>query len=318
MGQRFNPYTGEIDYTGEDSGKYNSAEDPSTESIAVGGIKTPTKLSDIQATSGGTISGVIDMILFPENQPTVSQPSVSLSTSKAKVVEVGAPGYVAADFTVTNKRGSVSHAKENGAGTTLKNQPYAGEVVTAESFIYANTEANKVALEAVPATFPAGVTKYYAKSMFAAGVAVPVTNKGNASSYAAYKKAAKVSAAVSIEAFYPIYVGRVSESVTADSLTSELIRTGTKQLGKPGTITVTGSEVKSHAFVALPALSSLESKYLWSIKKVLDQNGFDNTTAFEPVTVNVTTDNGITIPYKVYFNPTANSGAALVYTVTLN
>ncbi len=319
MSTRYNPHTGKLDIVGD---TYESAEDPTTESAVIGGIKKPTSLAELLEKTGGKVSGVLDYLIFPENQPVIVQPSVSLTTSKAKVVEAGSVGYKAADFTITPNRGSVSHAKD-AQGNRVKAQPYAGEVITEESYMYinSNTVANKVNTGSKPAKFPAGDTKYYALTTFATGEVTPTTNKGNEPESANLKqpiaKTSKTSSAVTIQAYCPVYYGRIPSGIT---VTAETVKAGTKKLGKPSSMVIPGSETLSHAFIALPAATTLPANHLWTVKQVLDQNKFDNTAAFTANVqqIEITTDTGLTVLYDVYLKAIPDSGTALVYTATLN
>ncbi len=319
MSTRYNPYTGKLDLLGD---TYESMEDPTAESAVIGGIKQPISLHELQEKTGGTVSGVLDYLLFPENQPTIVQPSVSLSTSKAKIVEAGSVGYKATDFTITPNRGSVSHAKD-AQGNLVKAQPYAGEVITEESYMYisSNTVANKVNTGSKPAKFPAGDTKYYALTTFATGEVTPTTNKGNEPENATLRqplaKTSKTSSAVTIQAYYPVYYGRIP---SGQEVTAEAIKAGTKKIGKPSSIVIDGSEILSHAFIALPADSTLPNNHRWTVKQVLDQNKFNNTGAFTASIqqIELTTDTGLTVLYDVYLKAIPDSGTALVYTATLN
>ena len=136
----------------------------------VGGIKANTPASELAEKN---ISEVLDMILFPEMNPTITAPSATISFktgtfTNGNIYEAGAVAPVIANFNTAFNRG-----KGVVAG---KNEMFrAGELVTANSFIY---YGGNVATKTLPAKVTLGNMAYNYHAAYGVGDTL-VTSYGN-------------------------------------------------------------------------------------------------------------------------------------------
>lgn len=138
----------------------------------IGGITKGTKVSDLE---GSTISQMFDNLLFPEVQPTVQNPSASISFkdtfSSNGVYEVGATAPIAANFNTSFSRGTctvVGQANKNRAGT----------LNSSSSFIY---YGGNTSTKTLPTKITLGTMQYNYQAAYAQGDTL-VTSKGNKAS----------------------------------------------------------------------------------------------------------------------------------------
>jgi hypothetical protein len=175
----------------------NAGDDWKTEKV--GGVAANLSKSDLD---NKTVSEILDMILYPTLQPTVTQPSVSLSYSN--LVKVGITLPTSAQLTKSNSRGSVTYTNANG------DKYYAGAVT------------NETTTDNPSGWFgTAAEEKQYSATYavtFAAGAQL-LDNKGAASTVSSYDGGTK-SASITINAVYPYYVnnGSTIETMVEQSL----------------------------------------------------------------------------------------------------
>lgn len=190
---------------------YNSSLDSTVATVdKLGGIAAGTTVAQL---TGKTISEVLDTLIFPTIQPTITAPSasISLKTGVSNIKEVGADGYTTDDFNVSFNRGTIK------IGTSIQN-PRAGEKTT--DIVYAGSEAN-----GIPDKVTAGTTNFYYKVNYAAGPD-PLDSKGNAAaSYTALPAGAITSSSLSVYGVYPFYANTSNASVTKLPLTKDLVFT---------------------------------------------------------------------------------------------
>lgn len=181
----------------------DSVQVPST----VGGIKAGTTAAQLK---GKKQNEIIDMLLFPEQQPTVANPSASIALKNAfkanGIYEVGSAGPVQADFTTGFNRGTCTVA-----GQAAKNR--AGALDSSKSFIYVGgSTSNK--------TFPAKVTlgtmQYNYVATYGQGDTL-LTSWGNKASVTPNPLPAGSvnSGAIYIYGTYPYYCNGASASTSA-------------------------------------------------------------------------------------------------------
>lgn len=187
---------------------YNSSLDNAIATIdKLGGIAAGTTVSQL---SGKTISEVLDTLIFPTIQPTVTAPSASISLKSGvpNIKEVGSDGYTTDNFNTTFNRGTIK------IGNNLQNQR-AGE--KSSDVIYAGSETN-----GIPNKVTAGTTNFYYKVNYADGPA-PLDSKGNpAASYTALPAGSVTSSALQVYGVYPFYANQVNANVTKLPLTKDL------------------------------------------------------------------------------------------------
>lgn len=214
----------------------DSVQVPST----VGGIKAGTTVAQLK---GKKQNEIIDMLLFPEQQPTVANPSASIALKNAfkanGIYEVGSAGPVQADFTTGFNQGTCTVA-----GQAAKNR--AGALDSSKSFIYVGgSTSNK--------TFPAKVTlgamQYNYVATYRQGDTL-LTSWGNKASVTPNPLPAGSvnSGAIYIYGTYPYYCNGASASTSAqDTNFPGAAAPGTKLPLQKWTDTLVGAKFASEA-----------------------------------------------------------------------
>jgi hypothetical protein len=185
--------------TGGDLNYVSSAED-SWKTSAVGGVSANMSPSDFE---GKTLSEVFDMILYPTLQPTVTQPSVTLTYSGSTLILAGQILPAINTVVTSTNRGTTTYTNKDG------NKYYAGEVTTSsltmspDSWGVAAVEGKYVMT--FSATFGDGP--------------VLCDNKGGVSTVSSYKSGTKTTTKT-ISCVYPVYINS-SEITTMTSMTKD-------------------------------------------------------------------------------------------------
>ena len=214
----------------------DSVQVPST----VGGIKAGTTVAQLK---GKKQNEIIDMLLFPEQQPTVANPSASISLTNAfkanGIYEVGATGPVQGDFTTGFNRGTCTVA-----GQAAKNR--AGALDSSKSFIYVGgIMSNKT----LPAKVTLGAMQYNYVAAYGQGDTL-LTSWGNKASVIPNPLTAGsvASGAVYIYGTYPYYCNGASASSSAqDSSFPSAPKADTKLPLQKWTDTLVGAKFASEA-----------------------------------------------------------------------
>lgn len=214
----------------------DSVQVPST----VGGIKAGTTVSQLK---GKKQNEIIDMLLFPEQQPTVANPSASISLTNAfkanGIYEVGATGPVQGDFTTGFNRGTCTVA-----GQAAKNR--AGALDSSKSFIYVGGSMSNKTL---PAKVTLGAMQYNYVAAYGQGDTL-LTSWGNKASVSPNPLTAGsvASGAVYIYGTYPYYCNGASASSSAqDTNFPGAAAPGTKLPLQKWTDTLVGAKFASEA-----------------------------------------------------------------------
>ena len=207
---------------------------------AVGGIKAGTTVSQLK---GKKQNEIIDMLLFPEQQPAVANPSASISLKNAfkanGVYEVGAAGPVQADFTTGFNRGTCTVA-----GQSAKNR--AGALDSSKSFIYVGGSTSNKTL---PAKVTLGAMQYNYVAAYGQGDTL-LTSWGNKASVSPnpLTVGSVASGAVYIYGTYPYYCNGASASSSAqDTNFPGAAAPGTKLPLQKWTDTLVGAKFASEA-----------------------------------------------------------------------
>lgn len=176
----------------------------------IGGINKGTKVSDLE---GSTISQMFDNLLFPEVQPTIQAPSVTIhfkdTFSSNGVYEVGTAAPIAADFNTSFNRGTCTVVGQND-----KNR--AGNLDSGNSFIY---YGGNTSTKTLPAKVTLGTMQYNYHAAYAQGDTL-VTSKGNKASITPNPLPAGSvnSSNLTIFGTYPYYCnGQSASSSSGDS-----------------------------------------------------------------------------------------------------
>lgn len=207
---------------------------------AVGGIKAGTTVAQLK---GKKQNEIIDMLLFPEQQPTVANPSASISLTNAfkanGIYEVGATGPVQGDFTTGFNRGTCTVA-----GQAAKNR--AGALDSSKSFIYVGGSTSNKTL---PAKVTLGAMQYNYVAAYGQGDTL-LTSWGNKASVSPNPLTAGsvASGAVYIYGTYPYYCNGASASSSAqDTNFPGAAAPGTKLPLQKWTDTLVGAKFASEA-----------------------------------------------------------------------
>ena len=219
---------------------YSSLGDSVQVPSAVGGIKAGTTVAQLK---GKKQNEIIDMLLFPEQQPTVANPSASIALKNAfkanGIYEVGATGPVQGDFTTGFNRGTCTVA-----GQAAKNR--AGALDSSKSFIYVGGSMSNKTL---PAKVTLGAMQYNYVAAYGQGDTL-LTSWGNKASVSPNPLTAGsvASGAVYIYGTYPYYCNGASASSSAqDTNFPGAAAPGTKLPLQKWTDTLVGAKFASEA-----------------------------------------------------------------------
>ena len=268
------------------------------------GVQTiPSSGSKTLETSGKNVKQVLDMIMAQEKNPTITQPSVTVTCDQMKSYEVGT--NVTPQYTVTLNPGSYQYGPATG--------------VTAQTYTVTDTKDNE--LSTASGSFPAFVVADGENYSISATVthtegAVPKTNLGN--DYAAGKIAAgsKSGSKGTITGYRNSFYGTTTDKSAAT--TSDIIRglsgKSNKALANGNSFNISIPVGALRVIFAYPAT-------LRDVTSVADVNGMsaEIKTGFTQTTVSVEGANGHTaIAYKVYTMDYANANdTANTYKVTI-
>ena len=232
-------FVGEMTPTNVDK-FYSSLGDSVQVPSAVGGIKAGTTVAQLK---GKKQNEIIDMLLFPEQQPTVANPSASIALKNAfkanGIYEVGATGPVQGDFTTGFNRGTCTVA-----GQAAKNR--AGALDSSKSFIYVGGSMSNKTL---PAKVTLGAMQYNYVAAYGQGDTL-LTSWGNKASVSPNPLTAGsvASGAVYIYGTYPYYCNGASASSSAqDTNFPGAAAPGTKLPLQKWTDTLVGAKFASEA-----------------------------------------------------------------------
>ena len=251
---------------------------------AVGNITLTNGQATIAA-AGKNLKQVFDMIFVKEKNPTITQPSVSVSCPQAKTYEVGES--VTPSYTATLNAGSYQYGPATG--------------ITATAWSVQNTNSNQLTTNT--GTFDAiqvtDDTDYYitATANYNAG-AIPVTNVGNEYAAGQIQAGSKTGTSAHIRGYRAGFYGTLT---TKDgTIDSALVRAlATKTTAAPAKGNVWNLSIPAGAIRVVFAYPAS----LGDVASVQDVNGMNAEvkTAFTKNTVSVEGAAGYTgINYNVY------------------
>lgn len=254
-------------------------------------------------TTGKNIKQVLDMIVASESNPTITQPSVSVSSSQVKAYEAGS--NVTASYTSSFNPGSYQYGPATGVTATGWSVILDTQTLTTQNGTFAQiqvTDSSNLKISST-ATYGAG--------------AIPVTNLGN--NYAAGQITAgskSGSTSGSITGFRQIFYGVRTTTSALDSATIRAL-TNTNNKASARTFTINASAGAKQIVVAIPASSGL------SISQVLLTSSMNaditSNYVLQSDQVNVEGANGYTaVPYKVYVYQPASIDPTEVHKVTIS
>ena len=230
----------------------------------IGGITKGTKVSDLE---GSTISQMFDNLLFPEVQPTVQNPSASISFkdtfSTNGVYEVGATAPTAVNFNTSFNRGTCTVV-----GQANKNR--AGDLDSGNSFIY---YGGNTSTKTLPAEVTLGTMQYNYHAAYAQGDTL-VTSKGNKASITPNPLLAGSvnSSNLTIFGTYPYYCnGQSASSSSGDTNFPSAATPDTKLPLYKWTDTLVGAKFASEA------ATGTRMQFMYSTRKNVTKVEFYNT-----------------------------------------
>lgn len=239
---------------------------------------------------GGTLEDFFN-VFIDEKNPTITQPSVSLTFSQAKAYEVGT--YVTPSYSASLNPGSYTYGPATG--------------ITATAWEVTDTKGNT-------ATAPSGnfeefqVTdgisyKITAKATYDDG-AIPVTNTGNDYADGQIKAGSKSATSSAVTGYRNTFYGSLTEkSDLASAIIRGLIGKSNKSLTNGSGFTITIPIGALRVVFAYPAT-------LRDVTSVKDVNGMNAEIAssFSKQTIDVEGNNNYkVISYKVYTLDFANA-----------
>lgn len=256
--------------------------------------------------SGKNIKEVFEAMFVKEQNPTITQPTVSLTCSQAGAYEVGT--VVSPSYSATFNAGSYSYGPNTGITVTAwEISDTAGNTADTNSGSFANV------------TVADGTNyKITAKATHTEG-AIPVTNKKNP--YAAGQIAAGSKSVTSkaITGYRSFFYGVLDTSSAAAPLTSAIIRgmTNGGAYNASKTFTLNGSATAKRIVIAIPSASTrsgLKEVILTSAMNTPVTDSYVKTAA----AVKVEGVNGATaVDYDVYVYEPAAIDAGEVHKITL-
>ena len=266
---------------------------------ALGGIAKGTTAGELKEK---TLSQVLDDLLFPTINPTITNPSVSISWKNYSPTtrEVGSVAPTAANFTTSASQGSMVA----GAVTDVR----AGKAGTIT--VYAGTKTDITTIT----TVPFGTTKYHAETTFENGP-TPRNSKGKNTTVDSANKAISAytggsvvkSSDLTVEGVWPIFYKNMENGV----FTKLALQSSTTF-----TVTLSKENPEKHAFKVHGTITKIEYE---NPTKAGDWVNVP-TTMFTGKDVKGTADKvevqGVDASYKMYTRNDADFQGALKYRIT--
>lgn len=276
-----------------------------TTTSAIGNV-TLTNGQGTIAAKGKNLKQVWDTIFVKEKNPTITQPSVSISAPQNKAYEVGTA--VTPTFTATLNPGKYEFNDNNGATG-----------ITASTWEITDTAGHTAA--ANTGSFDAFTVedgtsyKITAKATYEEASIVPVTNVKNPYTAGKIKAGNKSATSAAVTGYRKGFYGTVTAK--PDAITSTIVRglqkSTTAAPAKGNTWTISIPAGAMGVIFAYPATLSAPASVIDAATK------YNVLSAFTEVDVDVEGANGYTAKtYKVYYTYFANATtSANTYTVTL-
>ena len=208
----------------------------------IGYITTGTNGSGTIPSKGKNLTEVFEAMFVQESQPTVAQPSISLTASKNTAYEVGES--VTPSYSVSLNPGSYSYGPETGVVERPTETTVTGWEITATGVTEPKT-AKSGSFDAITVADDTNFT-ITAKVYHTAG-ATPVTNKGNAASTAPIAEGSLSTTSAAVTGYRKFFYGPVTKEV------SELTSTDIRALKDGGKYKAQTIEIKANGAENLKA-----------------------------------------------------------------
>lgn len=264
-----------LELTGTSLGtKYNTQIADSVTSIAVGGAAAlPASTWKLK-----TLVQVLDTILFPDVLPTYTVPTITITSSITGTREIGESiSPILTTVGTENDSGIFSTIATFRNTTSINSVTPVGNNITDVPPQFGYTDPNNpnrnytVNYTDTNFVVPSGTTTWKGRGNYAAGVAKKNNKGANDVRAAAVRSvnapqaadAAFESATVSITGIYPFFWGKSTTPPTPASIAAAIAAgTANKSLtASTGTVTVTYNAVSEYIWVAIPAVSTVKTKW---------------------------------------------------------
>lgn len=254
------------------------------------------------ATTGKNIKQVLDLIMAEESNPTITQPSVSVSSSQVKAYEAGS--NVTVSYTSSFNPGSYQFGPATGVTATGWSVTLDTQTLTTQSGTFTQIQVTDSSNLKVSSTATYG------------DGAIPVTNLGNDYAAGQITAGSKSASTGSITGFRQIFWGVRTTTSALDSVAIRALN-NTNNKASARTITINASAGAQQIVVAIPASSGL------SISQVLLTSSMNaditSNYVLQSDQVNVEGANGYTaVPYNVYVYQPASIDPTEVHKVTIS
>ena len=256
--------------------------------------------SKVLPTTGKNIKQVLDLIMTEEKNPTVTQPSVSVSSSEAKSYEAGT--RITPKYNATLNPGKYEFGPETGVTATSWSVTLDSQTLTEASGTFSEIQVTDSTNLKITAT-----------AQHSEG-AVPKTNLGNEYADGKITADSKSRQTGAITGFRQMFYG---VDTTGGEINSALIRGLTAGgAASAKTITVNAVAEAKCIIVAVPQSSALKVK-----QAILTSSmNADITSSYvkQPDPVNVEGANGFdAVPYDIYVYRPASIDASEVHKITI-
>lgn len=252
------------------------------------------------ATTGKNLKQILDMIMAEEKNPSITQPSVSVSSSQAKAYEAGT--RITPSYNASLNPGKYEFGPDTGITATSWNVTLDSQTLTTASGTFSEIQVTDETNLRIAATAQHS------------GGAVPKTNLGN--EYADGKIAAgsKSGQTGAITGFRQMFYG---VDTTGGEINSALIRGLTAGgAASAKTITVNAVAEAKCIIVAVPQSSALKVKQ--AILTSSMNADITSSYAKQPDPVNVDGANGFdAVPYDIYVYRPASIDVSEVHKITI-
>lgn len=302
---------------------FDTALDNSLGSVAVGGVSANTPVSSF---TGKTLVNILESILFPDQAPTYTIPTIGISVTSGSVgtKEVGSP--LSLNFSVSGTK------NDTGAYTALRlyKNSTSGLTVSASGITsasslpsqYGYTDPNNpnftyTVTGSDSFNVPLGNTTYKGQGDYTIGL-VKKNNKGVDDTRTAQVRSTNAPQAAStnfdsstqtVTGIYPYFYGKSSSTPTASSVAALIAAgSGNKQLADSnGNINITFGASGEFLWFAIPNISTSKTK--WFVDALNSGNIGGGTNLFgTEIPQSCTSESGYwTLNYKIYISNYATS-----------
>lgn len=274
-----------------------------TYTAPIGVLTVPSSGSGAIASTGKNVKDVLASILAKEANPTITQPSASITLTGAGAKEVGSK--FTPSFSASLNPGKYQFGPDTGITATA----------------YAISDSNSKTAATATGTFDEMTvgddTNYKVSATISYGDgAVPKTNIGNAYSAGQIKAGSKTASSSAVTGFrnWFMYVGEDETELSSDIIRAATAKGSGKSAATQNNVTIPAGTKR--VFVAIPAGTG----YTKQLKSVIDVDGMglDVFANFTLSTVAVEGANGYTaMNYNVWCAENANGFSATHYNLVI-